>query len=58
MELLELCLITIYFQANYRFYQQKECMAMGSSLSPVVRNIFMERFETLTLDTAEQKPSL
>ena len=33
-------------------------MAMESFLSPVVSNIFMEYFETLALDTAEQKPSL
>jgi hypothetical protein len=31
---------------------------MGSSLSPVISNIFMEYFEILALDTAEQKPSL
>jgi hypothetical protein len=33
-------------------------MAMGSSLSPVVSNIFMEHFEELALDSAQHKPSL
>jgi hypothetical protein len=40
------------------FYQQKEGMAMWSSLSPVVSNIFMEYYEKLALDTVKQKPSL
>jgi hypothetical protein len=33
MELLEVCLRTACFQVDDRFYQQKEGMAMGSSLS-------------------------
>jgi hypothetical protein len=36
---------------------KKEGMAMGISLSPVVSNIFMERFEKVALDTAEYKPA-
>jgi hypothetical protein len=33
-------------------------MAMGSSLSPIVSNIFMENFEKLPLELAQHKPSL
>jgi hypothetical protein len=33
-------------------------MAMGTSLSPIVRNIYMEHFEKVALDSAEHKPSL
>jgi hypothetical protein len=33
-------------------------MAIGSSLSPIVSNFFMENFEKETLDTAQYKPSL
>jgi hypothetical protein len=33
MELLEVCLRTPYFQVNDKFFQQKDGMAMGSSLS-------------------------
>jgi hypothetical protein len=33
-------------------------MAMGSSLSPIVSNIFMEHFEKLALDSAQHKPWL
>jgi hypothetical protein len=42
MELLEVCLKTTYFQMECKFFQQKDGMAMGSTLSPVVSNIFME----------------
>jgi len=32
MELMEACLKTTYFQADDRFFQQKEGMAMGNCL--------------------------
>ncbi|XP_023710144.1 uncharacterized protein LOC111865932 [Cryptotermes secundus] len=57
MELLEVCLRTTCFQVD-KFFQQKDGMAMGKSLSPVVSNIFMEHFEKLALDPAPYKPSL
>jgi hypothetical protein len=57
MELLDICLRTTYFQFEDTFYQQKEGMAMGNSLSPVVSNIFMEHFEEIALETAEYKPA-
>jgi hypothetical protein len=41
-----------------RFYQQKSGMAMGSSLSPVISNIFVEHFEQLALDLAPHKPAM
>jgi hypothetical protein len=58
MELLDVCLRTTYFQVNDRFCQQKDGMAMGSSISPIVSNIYMEHFEKLALDSAQNKPSL
>jgi hypothetical protein len=58
MELLEVCLKTTYFQLDDKFFQQKDDMAMGSSLSPIVSNIYMEYFEKLALDSAERKPLL
>jgi hypothetical protein len=57
MELLDVCLTTTYFQFEDKFYQQKEVMAMGNSLSLVVTNIFMEHFEEIALDTPEHKPT-
>jgi hypothetical protein len=58
MELLEVCLSTTYFQVDDKFFQQKDGMAMGSSLSPTVSNIFMEQFEKLDLNSAQHGPSV
>ncbi|XP_023722356.1 uncharacterized protein LOC111872551 [Cryptotermes secundus] len=58
MELLEVCLSTTYFQVDDKFFQQKDGMDMGNSLSPIVSNIFMKHFEKLALDSAPYKPSL
>jgi hypothetical protein len=58
MEILEVCMRTIYFQVDNKFYEQKEGVAMGSPLSPVVSNIFMETFEQLALTTAHKKPKM
>jgi hypothetical protein len=58
MKLLEVCLRTAYFQVDDKFFQQKDGMAMRSSLLPTVSNIFMEHFEKLALDPAAHEPSL
>jgi hypothetical protein len=58
MELLEVCLRTTYFQMDDKFFQQEDGTAMGSSLSTIVSNIFIEHFEKLPLDSAQHKPSL
>jgi hypothetical protein len=52
MELLEVCLRTTYFQVVDYFFQQKDGMAMGCSMSPIVSNIYIEHFEELALDSA------
>jgi hypothetical protein len=49
-ELLEVCLKTTYFQVDDKFFQQKDGIGMGNSLSPIICNIFMEHFEKLALD--------
>jgi hypothetical protein len=49
MELLEFCLRSTYFQVDDKFFQQKDDMAMGSSLSLIINNIYMEHFEKLAL---------
>jgi hypothetical protein len=56
--LLEVCLRTVYFQVDDKFYKQKDDMAMGSSLSPIVSNIFMDHLGKLALDSAQHKSSL
>jgi hypothetical protein len=58
MELLEVCVRTTYFQVEDRFYQQKSGMAIESSLSPIVSNIFMEHSEQLALDSVPHKPAM
>jgi len=53
MELLQVCQKTTYFQTDDKFFQQKEGMAMGSCVSVVVSNIFMEHFKKLAPDMIE-----
>ena len=45
VDLLELCLKSSYFSFKGKIYEQPNCVAMGSPLSPIVANIFMEHFE-------------
>ena len=56
--LTELCLRTTYFQYGNEFFEQRDGAAMGSPLSPVVANIFMEEFENEALQEAGSKPRL
>jgi hypothetical protein len=49
---------TTYFLVDDEFFQQKDGMAMGSSLSLIMSNSYMEHFENLALDSALHKPSL
>ncbi|XP_072021093.1 uncharacterized protein [Amphiura filiformis] len=55
-EVLELCLNTTYFVYDGKFYRQRHGCAMGSPVSPIVVNLFMEQFEQLALTSyAENK---
>ena len=56
--LLEFCLKSTSFVFQGQYYQQMEGAAMGSPLSPIVANIFTEKFEKEALDTAPHPPSL
>jgi hypothetical protein len=58
MELLEICFRTTYFLVDDNLFQQKDGVTMGSCLSPIVSNIFMEHSEKLALVSAQHKPSL
>ena len=46
------------FKVHYRadIYEQINGVAMGSPLSPVVANIFMEHFEDKAINSAPEKP--
>ena len=50
-DLLEICLKTTYFQFDNVIYTQVEGAAMGSPVSPIVANLFMEWFEEHALQT-------
>ena len=52
INLLEFCLNGTSFVFQGQYYQQMEGAAMGSPLSPIVANIFMEQFEKEALETA------
>ena len=51
-ELLGLCLHNTYFSFQNKFYEQVECAAMGSLVSPIVTNLYMEHFEREALQSA------
>ena len=57
-ELLETCLKSTYFCYGGEFYEQREGAAMGSPVSAVVANLYMEFFEELALRSAPTKPRL
>ena len=45
IELLGICLHNTYFSLQNKFYEQVEGAAMGSPISPIVANLYMEHFE-------------
>ena len=49
--LLELCLNTTYFIFGKSYYKQQYGCAMGSPVSPIVVNLYMEEFEGQTLSS-------
>jgi hypothetical protein len=57
-ELARFCLTSTYFLWKGNYYEQKEGTAMGSPLSPVIANLFMETFEQEALELAPLKPKL
>ena len=55
--LLEFCLKNTYFSFQGQFYEQVEGAAMGSPVSPIVANLYMEYLEQKALSTAPHTPS-
>ena len=51
-ELLEICLTSTYFTFQGKNYRLTDGVAMGSLVSSVVANIFMEDFEETAISTA------
>ncbi|XP_041484607.1 uncharacterized protein LOC121431166 [Lytechinus variegatus] len=57
-DLLLTCLNSNSFKWRNNYYKQLQGAAMGSPLSPIIANIFMEHFEHQALKTADKPPSL
>ena len=58
MDLLEFCLRSTYFTYRGKFYEQVERAAMGSPISPIVANLYMENFEMRALQSSPNPPSV
>ena len=56
ISLLEFCLKTTYFQFQGRFFEQLQGIVMGSPISPIVANLYIEDFENKAINTAECSP--
>ena len=54
--LLEVCLKNTYFSFQGQFYKQVDGAAMGSPVSPIVANLYMEYLEQKALSTTPQPP--
>ena len=50
-------LTSTYFCFDGQFYEQTDGVAMGSPLSPVIANFYMEDFETKAIEKATHKPA-
>ena len=58
IELLTICLEDTSFKFRGKFYRMTDGLAMGSPVSPIVANIFMENFERNAILTMKDRPHL
>ena len=56
--LLEFCPTNTYFLFQSKYYERVQGAAMGSPISPLIANIFIEEFEVKALSTCPHPPSL
>ncbi len=56
LALLAFCLENTYFVFRGEYYEQIHGAAMGSPVSPIVANIYMEYFENIAIPTAPTPP--
>ena len=57
-DLLDFVLRSTYFQYNWSIYEQKEGATMGSPVSAVIANLYMEAFEEQAIESAPYKPKI
>ncbi|XP_046391554.1 uncharacterized protein LOC124159689 [Ischnura elegans] len=57
-KMVEFCLTNSYFVWNGTFYGQRKGAAIGSPLSPIIANLFMEKLEEKALRTYEKPPKM
>nr|XP_053627747.1 uncharacterized protein LOC128685277 [Cherax quadricarinatus] len=58
LDLIRLCVDSNSFSFQGKYYSQTFGVAMGSPLSPVLANLYMENFKTVLLPTLDVQPSL
>lgn len=51
------CISSTYFYWNGQYYEQIRGAAMGSPLSPIIANLYLEKFKQDALSTAKYKPT-
>ena len=56
MEMLRVCLLSTCFKFRERHYELTDELAMGSPISPVVANIFINKIEETAISTFSPKP--
>ena len=56
IKLLRFCLHNTYFSFQNKFYEQVEGTAMGSLVSPIVANLYMEYFRGKALESVSHPP--
>jgi len=57
-DLLDFVLRSTHFQSNGSIYEQQEGAAMGSPVSAVIANLYMEVFEEQAIESAPYKPKI
>ena len=57
-DLLTFVLRSTYFQYNGSIYEQKDGAAMGSPVSAVIANLYMESFEEQAITTSSYEPRI
>ena len=57
-QLVEECLRSTYFEYRQSYWEQTEGSPMGSPLSPIIANLYMEAFEQEAIRLAKDKPKI